>query len=67
MFRHILSIAVGLPLALAGAPASRVRSYDFVEVIASIATSDAGNPFTGAALNGWMMKAGSGEVDADYP
>jgi len=69
VFGHIFLIAVGLPMALAGAPsgvsfsqaASRVETYDFVEVIATIAKPDAGNPFTAAALSGSLMKAGSGE------
>src|SRR5437660_4027057 len=37
--------------------AEAVDAYDFVEVTAALASPDAGNPFTDAALTGWFETA----------
>jgi hypothetical protein len=47
-------------------PASKVEVYDFVEIVATVAQPDAGNPFTDAAVTGSFGKAGARErVEVD--
>jgi hypothetical protein len=69
MFRVFWPLIAVMMAPLAAAPvdvsfsqsATRVERYDFVEVSATVAMPDAGNPFTGASLTGSFSLRGTSE------